>query len=163
MTAHREGASNGFALGETLRTPGNQKEMSSRSTCQVTLKAKPVIWVSCRSCVQILLHQCPLQLTCPTAAVGCRSFCLRRRDEASHWTFNMVCFLTALPVFTVNPCELHCRPENEFFAEKLRDAVIDGTSCSQGNSSRDMCINGICKVGRAIYMCNSAPFASIPL
>lgn len=45
----------------------------------------------------------------------------------------------------INPCELHCRPENEFFAEKLRDAVIDGTSCSQGNSSRDMCINGICK------------------
>lgn len=47
----------------------------------------------------------------------------------------------------VNPCELHCRPENEYFAEKLRDAVIDGTLCHEGNSSRDMCINGICKVG----------------
>ncbi|XP_015273981.1 PREDICTED: A disintegrin and metalloproteinase with thrombospondin motifs 7 [Gekko japonicus] len=45
----------------------------------------------------------------------------------------------------INPCELHCRPENEFFAEKLRDAVIDGTPCFEGNSSRDMCINGICK------------------
>ncbi|XP_077173731.1 LOW QUALITY PROTEIN: A disintegrin and metalloproteinase with thrombospondin motifs 7 [Paroedura picta] len=46
---------------------------------------------------------------------------------------------------TINPCELHCRPENEVFAEKLRDAVIDGTPCFEGNSSRDMCINGICK------------------
>ncbi|KAJ6662917.1 hypothetical protein lerEdw1_011121 [Lerista edwardsae] len=46
----------------------------------------------------------------------------------------------------INPCELHCRPENEYFAEKFRDAVIDGTSCyGTGNSSRDMCINGICK------------------
>lgn len=46
----------------------------------------------------------------------------------------------------VNPCELHCRPEDEYFAEKLRDAVIDGTPCYEMNASRDMCINGICKV-----------------
>uniref|UniRef100_A0A803Y763 ADAM metallopeptidase with thrombospondin type 1 motif 7 n=1 Tax=Meleagris gallopavo TaxID=9103 RepID=A0A803Y763_MELGA len=45
----------------------------------------------------------------------------------------------------INPCELHCRPEDEYFAEKLRDAVIDGTPCYEMNSSRDMCINGICK------------------
>ncbi|XP_067411559.1 A disintegrin and metalloproteinase with thrombospondin motifs 7 isoform X2 [Emydura macquarii macquarii] len=45
----------------------------------------------------------------------------------------------------INPCELHCRPEHESFAEKLRDAVIDGTPCFEGNTSRDMCINGICK------------------
>ncbi|NXI71696.1 ATS7 metalloproteinase, partial [Anseranas semipalmata] len=45
----------------------------------------------------------------------------------------------------VNPCELHCRPEDEYFAEKLRDAVIDGTPCYEMNTSRDMCINGICK------------------
>ncbi|NWU96036.1 ATS7 metalloproteinase, partial [Upupa epops] len=45
----------------------------------------------------------------------------------------------------INPCELHCRPEDEYFAEKLRDAVVDGTPCYEGNSSRDMCINGICK------------------
>lgn len=49
----------------------------------------------------------------------------------------------------VNPCELHCRPEDEYFAEKLRDAVIDGTPCYEMNASRDMCINGICKVGPA--------------
>lgn len=49
-----------------------------------------------------------------------------------------------------NPCELHCRPENESFAEKLRDAVVDGTPCYQGRAraSRDLCINGICKVSR---------------
>lgn len=53
-------------------------------------------------------------------------------------------FLLGSPV---NPCELHCRPEDEYFAEKLRDAVIDGTPCYEMNASRDMCINGICKVG----------------
>ncbi|XP_042265072.1 A disintegrin and metalloproteinase with thrombospondin motifs 7 isoform X2 [Thunnus maccoyii] len=45
----------------------------------------------------------------------------------------------------VNPCELHCRPLNEHFSEKMRDAVTDGTPCLEGNKSRDMCINGICK------------------
>lgn len=43
-----------------------------------------------------------------------------------------------------SPCELHCRPSDEPFAEKLRDAVVDGTPCYQ--ASRDLCINGICKV-----------------
>ncbi|ETE62891.1 A disintegrin and metalloproteinase with thrombospondin motifs 7, partial [Ophiophagus hannah] len=46
---------------------------------------------------------------------------------------------------TSNPCELHCRPNNEYFAEKLRDAAIDGTPCYEGNGRRDRCINGICK------------------
>ncbi|KAJ7408135.1 hypothetical protein WISP_122586 [Willisornis vidua] len=45
----------------------------------------------------------------------------------------------------INPCELHCRPEHEYFAEKLRDAVVDGTPCYERDASRDMCINGICK------------------
>ncbi|MFT7816604.1 A disintegrin and metalloproteinase with thrombospondin motifs 7-like [Arapaima gigas] len=45
----------------------------------------------------------------------------------------------------VNPCELHCRPLNEHFSEKMLDAVIDGTQCYEGSSSRDICINGICK------------------
>ncbi|NXX30848.1 ATS7 metalloproteinase, partial [Nicator chloris] len=45
----------------------------------------------------------------------------------------------------MNPCELHCRPEHEYFAEKLRDAVVDGTPCYDSDGSRDVCINGICK------------------
>ncbi|XP_068173178.1 A disintegrin and metalloproteinase with thrombospondin motifs 7 isoform X2 [Antennarius striatus] len=45
----------------------------------------------------------------------------------------------------VSPCELHCRPLKEYFSEKMRDAVIDGTPCYEGNKSRNMCINGICK------------------
>ncbi|NXA86006.1 ATS7 metalloproteinase, partial [Melanocharis versteri] len=45
----------------------------------------------------------------------------------------------------INPCELHCRPEREYFAEKLRDAVVDGTPCYDSDASRDVCINGICK------------------
>uniref|UniRef100_A0A8D2LT13 ADAM metallopeptidase with thrombospondin type 1 motif 7 n=1 Tax=Varanus komodoensis TaxID=61221 RepID=A0A8D2LT13_VARKO len=44
-----------------------------------------------------------------------------------------------------DPCELHCRPENGYFAEKLRDAVADGTPCYEGSARRDLCINGICK------------------
>uniref|UniRef100_F6ULE4 ADAM metallopeptidase with thrombospondin type 1 motif 7 n=1 Tax=Macaca mulatta TaxID=9544 RepID=F6ULE4_MACMU len=54
---------------------------------------------------------------------------------------------TWVPVVNdVNPCELHCRPSNEYFAEKLRDAVVDGTPCYQVRASRDLCINGICKL-----------------
>ncbi|KAJ7994680.1 hypothetical protein DPEC_G00251990 [Dallia pectoralis] len=45
----------------------------------------------------------------------------------------------------VNPCELHCRPLNEYFTEKMLDAAIDGTECYEGSITRDMCINGICK------------------
>ncbi|XP_075714489.1 A disintegrin and metalloproteinase with thrombospondin motifs 7 isoform X2 [Rhinoderma darwinii] len=48
-------------------------------------------------------------------------------------------------LMTINPCELHCQSNTLYFAEKLRDAVIDGTPCYEGNTSRDMCINGICK------------------
>ncbi|XP_056427551.1 A disintegrin and metalloproteinase with thrombospondin motifs 7 isoform X2 [Hyla sarda] len=48
-------------------------------------------------------------------------------------------------LMAINPCELHCQSDTLFFAEKLRDAVIDGTPCYEGNTSRDMCINGICK------------------
>lgn len=54
--------------------------------------------------------------------------------------------------FSVNPCELHCRPVNEYFSEKMVDAVIDGTRCYEGSQSRDMCINGICKVSRTFEL-----------
>nr|XP_033775945.1 A disintegrin and metalloproteinase with thrombospondin motifs 7 isoform X2 [Geotrypetes seraphini] len=53
---------------------------------------------------------------------------------------------TWIPVpSTINPCELNCRPEQEYFSEKLLDAVVDGTPCYEGSTSRDICINGICK------------------
>ncbi|XP_059393037.1 A disintegrin and metalloproteinase with thrombospondin motifs 7-like [Carassius carassius] len=45
----------------------------------------------------------------------------------------------------VNPCELHCRPVNEHFSERMLDTVIDGTQCYEGSQSHDICINGICK------------------
>uniref|UniRef100_A0A8C1UTN5 ADAM metallopeptidase with thrombospondin type 1 motif 7 n=1 Tax=Cyprinus carpio TaxID=7962 RepID=A0A8C1UTN5_CYPCA len=47
----------------------------------------------------------------------------------------------------VHPCELHCRPVNEHFSERMLDTVVDGTQCYEGSESRDICINGICKVG----------------
>ncbi|NXX77691.1 ATS7 metalloproteinase, partial [Urocolius indicus] len=71
-----------------------------------------------------------------------------RQLQCSH--FNPMLYKGKLYKWTpvpnnINPCELHCRPEDEYFAEKLRDAVIDGTPCYELNASRDMCINGICK------------------
>ncbi|KAJ8262663.1 hypothetical protein COCON_G00151200 [Conger conger] len=42
-------------------------------------------------------------------------------------------------------CELHCRPVDEQFSEKMLDAVLDGTPCFMNNSSRSICINGVCK------------------
>lgn len=62
--------------------------------------------------------------------------------------FAMPPYFLCLALFplTVNPCELHCRPLNENFSEKMRDAVADGTPCYEGNKSRDMCINGVCQV-----------------
>ncbi|XP_071345295.1 A disintegrin and metalloproteinase with thrombospondin motifs 7 [Trachinotus anak] len=56
----------------------------------------------------------------------------------------------------VNPCELHCRPLNEHFSEKMRDAVTDGTPCYEGNRSREMCINGICKNIGCDYVIDSS-------
>lgn len=50
-----------------------------------------------------------------------------------------------IPVIsTTHPCELHCRPVDEDFAEKMLDAVSDGTPCFN-NGSRSLCINGVCK------------------
>ena len=49
-------------------------------------------------------------------------------------------------LLSVSPCELHCRPLNEHFSDRMQDAVTDGTPCYEGNKSRDMCVNGICKV-----------------
>ncbi|XP_064013869.1 A disintegrin and metalloproteinase with thrombospondin motifs 7 isoform X1 [Pogoniulus pusillus] len=71
-----------------------------------------------------------------------------RQVQCSH--FNPMLYKGKLYKWTpvpnnINPCELHCRPEDEYFAEKLRDAVIDGTPCYEMNASRDICINGICK------------------
>ncbi|KAI3377426.1 hypothetical protein L3Q82_008615 [Scortum barcoo] len=56
----------------------------------------------------------------------------------------------------VNPCELHCRPLNEHFSDKMCDAVIDGTPCYEGNKSRDMCINGLCKNVGCDYVIESS-------
>uniref|UniRef100_A0A8C3UZQ9 ADAM metallopeptidase with thrombospondin type 1 motif 7 n=1 Tax=Catharus ustulatus TaxID=91951 RepID=A0A8C3UZQ9_CATUS len=71
-----------------------------------------------------------------------------RQLQCSH--FNPMLYKGKLYKWTpvpnnMNPCELHCRPEHEFFAEKLRDAVLDGTPCYDSEGSRDICINGICK------------------
>lgn len=42
------------------------------------------------------------------------------------------------------PCQLHCKPEGQFFSVMLSDSVVDGTPCNPG--TRDMCINGVCRV-----------------
>ncbi|XP_013921763.1 PREDICTED: A disintegrin and metalloproteinase with thrombospondin motifs 12-like [Thamnophis sirtalis] len=65
-------------------------------------------------------------------------------------------FYQWIPVYnTVNPCELQCRPTSHNFSEKMLDAVIDGTPCFEGNSFRDVCINGMCKTVGCDYEINS--------
>ncbi|KAL0979145.1 hypothetical protein UPYG_G00181320 [Umbra pygmaea] len=44
-----------------------------------------------------------------------------------------------------SPCELHCRPVDEHFSERMLDAVTDGTPCFMNNNSRSLCVNGVCK------------------
>lgn len=81
-------------------------------------------------------------------------------------------------LLAASPCELYCRPLNEQFSEKMLDAVADGTPCYEGNKSRDICINGICKVSprqfflpykmqlfvfSALYKCAAAPPAMWPV
>uniref|UniRef100_A0A0P5WCA6 A disintegrin and metalloproteinase with thrombospondin motifs n=3 Tax=Daphnia magna TaxID=35525 RepID=A0A0P5WCA6_9CRUS len=41
------------------------------------------------------------------------------------------------------PCQLHCKPEGQFYSVMLSDSVVDGTPCNPG--TRDMCINGVCR------------------
>ncbi|XP_078710941.1 A disintegrin and metalloproteinase with thrombospondin motifs 7-like [Lampetra fluviatilis] len=44
-----------------------------------------------------------------------------------------------------NPCELHCRPKDGRFSERLRDSAADGTPCGLPSEGLSICINGICK------------------
>lgn len=64
--------------------------------------------------------------------------------------FNTVPYHNELYTWTpvpnqLNPCELHCRPANEHFSEKMLDTVTDGTPCFMNNKSRNICVNGVCK------------------
>ncbi|KAK2081771.1 hypothetical protein P7K49_040722 [Saguinus oedipus] len=82
------------------------------------------------------------------------SWSLQPAMDVSHGGVFLVASITPAPVVAdgsstwppVNPCELHCWPSNEYFAEKLWDAMVNGTPCYQGRVSQDLCINGICKV-----------------
>uniref|UniRef100_A0A8C8RNY0 ADAM metallopeptidase with thrombospondin type 1 motif 12 n=1 Tax=Pelusios castaneus TaxID=367368 RepID=A0A8C8RNY0_9SAUR len=65
-------------------------------------------------------------------------------------------FYQWIPVYnTANPCELHCRPVDGQFSEKMLDAVTDGTPCFEGSNFRDICINGMCKIVGCDYEINS--------
>lgn len=68
------------------------------------------------------------------------------KNEFYHW----------YPVFNpAHPCELYCRPIDGQFSEKMLDAVIDGTPCFEGGNSRNVCINGICKMVGCDYEIDS--------
>ncbi|XP_040194028.1 A disintegrin and metalloproteinase with thrombospondin motifs 12 [Rana temporaria] len=63
---------------------------------------------------------------------------------------------TWLPIYNLaHPCELHCRAVETNLVDKLLDAVIDGTLCYEGNSQKDVCINGMCKRIGCDYEINS--------
>ncbi|XP_033035202.1 A disintegrin and metalloproteinase with thrombospondin motifs 12 [Trachypithecus francoisi] len=68
------------------------------------------------------------------------------KNELYHW----------FPIFNpAHPCELYCRPIDGQFSEKMLDAVIDGTPCFEGGNSRNVCINGICKMVGCDYEIDS--------
>uniref|UniRef100_A0A8C8Z8Y0 ADAM metallopeptidase with thrombospondin type 1 motif 12 n=1 Tax=Prolemur simus TaxID=1328070 RepID=A0A8C8Z8Y0_PROSS len=68
------------------------------------------------------------------------------KNEFYHW----------FPVFNqAHPCELYCRPIDGQFSEKMLDAVIDGTPCFEGGNSRNVCINGMCKMVGCDYEIDS--------
>ncbi|XP_021117176.1 A disintegrin and metalloproteinase with thrombospondin motifs 12 isoform X2 [Heterocephalus glaber] len=68
------------------------------------------------------------------------------KNEFYHW----------FPVFNqAHPCGLYCRPIDGQFSEKMLDAVIDGTPCFEGGNSRNVCINGICKMVGCDYEIDS--------
>ncbi|XP_072037739.1 A disintegrin and metalloproteinase with thrombospondin motifs 7-like [Amphiura filiformis] len=63
-------------------------------------------------------------------------------------------FFTWMPyVDKESPCELHCRPEDNYFAAKLANNVINGTPCGKG--TRDICIDGVCQHVGCDYRINS--------
>jgi hypothetical protein len=55
----------------------------------------------------------------------------------------------------VEPCELYCADADDTVIVPWGDSVMDGTPCNVG--TRDMCINGICKVSS----CSNTPFSVI--
>lgn len=76
-------------------------------------------------------------------------FCIKR-TETTYKSHHQVSLDLNAVFFSqqslVNPCELHCRPVNEHFSEKMLEAVTDGTPCFMNNKSRNICVNGVCKV-----------------
>ncbi|KAM5264414.1 A disintegrin and metalloproteinase with thrombospondin motifs 12 [Ctenodactylus gundi] len=65
-------------------------------------------------------------------------------------------FYRWFPVFNpAHPCGLYCRPIDGQFSEKMLDAVIDGTPCFEGGNSRNVCINGMCKMVGCDYEIDS--------
>lgn len=99
-----------------------------------------------QACVTLAL--CSVLLVLPVLAGGRESEKMaHQRPCALHFSVLLVCFLSECLVFlSANPCELHCRPVDGHFSEKMLDAVTDGTPCFEGRHSRDICINGMCKV-----------------
>ncbi|XP_027724545.1 A disintegrin and metalloproteinase with thrombospondin motifs 12 [Vombatus ursinus] len=92
------------------------------------------------------IHPCRLDV--PTfRQMQCSEFdTVPYKNELYHW----------FPVFNSEyPCELYCRPINGQFSEKMLDAVIDGTPCFEGGNSRNVCINGICKMVGCDYEIDS--------
>ncbi|KAM7048395.1 A disintegrin and metalloproteinase with thrombospondin motifs 7 [Molossus nigricans] len=119
------------------RTCGVGVQSSERQCTQPVPKHKGKYCVGGRQ----RLRLCNLQ-NCPE---GHPSF---RHVQCSHFDTKLYRgrWYTWVPVVNdKEPCELHCRPLNESFADKLQDAVVDGTPCYEGRASRDLCINGLCK------------------
>ncbi|XP_060092579.1 A disintegrin and metalloproteinase with thrombospondin motifs 12 [Heteronotia binoei] len=96
-------------------------------------------------------HMCNIK-PCPKAMPNFRQMQCSEFDTVAYKNE----FYQWIPIYnTGNPCELHCRPANYHFSEKMLDSVIDGTPCFEGNNSRDVCVNGMCQSVGCDYEINS--------
>ncbi|XP_063874225.1 A disintegrin and metalloproteinase with thrombospondin motifs 7-like isoform X1 [Scylla paramamosain] len=77
---------------------------------------------------------------CPENGISFRAVQCSQHGEQPYKGENR----TWLPVlYQSSPCQLDCKPDNEFYSVKLLDSVVDGTPCKPG--TKNMCINGRCK------------------
>ncbi|XP_048360297.1 A disintegrin and metalloproteinase with thrombospondin motifs 12 [Sphaerodactylus townsendi] len=96
-------------------------------------------------------HMCNIK-PCPKSTPNFRQMQCSEFDTVAYKNE----FYRWIPIYnTDNPCELHCRPANYHFSEKMLDAVIDGTPCFEGNNSRNVCVNGMCQSVGCDYEINS--------
>ena len=51
------------------------------------------------------------------------------------------------------PCALYCKPINENYYKLIKNFADNGTPCSTDNSVNKICLQGVCRVGLILIVC----------